>query len=166
MMKEISAEQFTGNVFDRIGKQWMLISAGDAENVNAMTASWGGMGVLWNKNVVYIFVRPQRYTKSLLDSHDHFAISFYPENMKKMLGYMGKASGANEDKIAHEQLHVIHDLAPYFEEAQCSLICRKLYTQELDPTGFIDSEIDRQNYPEKDYHIVYVGEIEKVLVKE
>lgn len=166
MIKEISAEAFTGNVFDRIGKQWMLISAGDQDKVNAMTASWGGMGVLWNKNVVYIFVRPQRFTKTLLDTHEHFAISFYPEEMRKMLGYMGKATGANEDKIAHENLHVIQDLAPYFEEAQCTMICRKLYAQELDPEGFFDGNIDRLNYPDKDYHILYVGEVEKVLVKE
>lgn len=166
MMKEIRAEAFTGNVFEHIGKRWMLISAGDQDKVNAMTASWGGMGVLWNKNVVYIFVRPQRFTKTLLDTQDHFAITFYPEDMRKMLAYMGKASGANEDKIAHENLHVIHDLAPYFEEAESTLICRKLYAQELDPEGIFDAQIDRRNYPDKDYHILYVGEIEKVLVKE
>lgn len=166
MIKELSATEFTGNVFERIGKQWMLISAGDEVSVNAMTASWGGMGVLWNKNVVYIFVRPQRYTKTLIDTHDHFAISFYPEEMRKMLAYMGKASGAKEDKIAHEGLHVIQDLAPYFEEAESTLICRKLFSQTIDPEGFYDGNLDRMNYPEKDYHILYVGEIEKVLVKE
>lgn len=166
MFKEISCEEVQGNVFTKIGKEWMLISAGSEGNVNAMTASWGGMGVLWNKNVVYIFVRPQRHTKTLIDAYDHFAISFYAEDKRAMLAYMGKASGKEEDKIAHEQLHVIQDHAPYFEEAKEVLICRKLFAQELDPESFIDKQIDHTCYPQKDYHILYVGEIEKVLVKE
>lgn len=166
MMKEMNIEDFNENVFTKIGKQWMLISAGNEDEVNAMTASWGGMGVLWNKNVVYIFIRPQRYTKHLIDENTHFAISFFPEEDRKMLAYMGKASGKDEDKIAHSNLHVIQGHAPYFEEAKQVMICRKLYAQELDPECFIDGSIDRTSYPEKDYHILYVGEIEKVLTKE
>lgn len=166
MFKEISLEEWNENVFTKIGKDWMLISAGDQEEVNAMTASWGGMGVLWNKQVVYIFVRPQRHTKALLDKLDHFAISFYEEDQRKMLAYMGKASGKDENKIEHENLHVISDHAPYFEEAKEVMICRKLFAQELDPECFIDTTLDQKNYPNKDYHILYVGEIEKVLIKQ
>lgn len=163
MWKEVSPEQWEGNVFNKIGKQWMLISAEHDDRVNAMTASWGGMGVLWNKPVAFIFVRPQRFTKPLLDASSHFALSFYDEDQREMLAYMGKASGRNEDKIAQAQLHVIKDHAPYFDEAKEVFICRKLFTQELDPEGFQDTMIDPMNYPKKDYHFLYVGEIEKVL---
>lgn len=166
MLKEINASACSANVFEQIGKQWMLISAGTEEKANAMTASWGGMGVLWNKNVVYIFVRPQRFTKTLLDEQDYFSLTFFDESYRTMLAYMGKATGKEEDKIAQSNLHVVFDKAPYFEEAAQTLICRKLYTQYLDPACFLDEKIDQANYPLKDYHMMYVGEIEKILVKE
>lgn len=166
MFKEISTAEWNENVFTRIGKDWMLISAGNDDRVNAMTASWGGMGVLWNKQVVYIFVRPQRFTKTLIDASDHFAISFYQENQREMLAYMGKASGKDEDKIEHCKLHVSCDGAPYFEEAKEVMICRKLFAQQFTPESFSDVQIEQMNYPEKDYHIMYVGEIEKILVKQ
>lgn len=164
MWKEISPEQWEDHVFQRIGKQWMLISAEHDEGVNAMTASWGGMGVLWNKPVAFIYVRPQRFTKTLLDVESHFALTFYPEKQREMLAYMGKVSGRDEDKIAHAHLHVIKDHAPYFDEAEAAFICRKLFVQELDPEGFQDAMIDSMYYRDKDYHFLYVGEIEKILL--
>lgn len=165
MFKEIDASKWNGNVFHKIGKEWMLVSAGDETKANAMTASWGGMGVLWNKQVVFIFIRPQRYTKQLLDAHDHFALSFYDETHRKMLQYMGKASGKDEDKIQTSDLHIIMDHAPYFEEAKEVIIARKLFAQEIDPECILDAQIDKNCYPEKDYHILYVGEIEKILIQ-
>ena len=57
----------TMNPFDKIGKQWMLITSGDEDKANTMTASWGGVGVLWGSDVVYIFVRQSRYTKEFID---------------------------------------------------------------------------------------------------
>lgn len=166
MFKEIACTDWNENVFEKIGKDWMLISAEHEGKVNAMTASWGGMGVLWNKQVVFIFVRPQRFTNTLLAQSDHFAISFYEEAQRSMLSYMGKASGRDEDKISHERLHIIADHAPYFAEAKEVMICRKLFAQELDPESILDAQIDLRNYPDKDYHILYVGEIEKVLIKQ
>lgn len=166
MFKEITVKDWNGNVFEKIGKDWMLISAEHEGNINAMTASWGGMGVLWNKQVVFIFVRPQRYTNTLLSKSNHFAISYYDETKRSMLAYMGKASGKEEDKIAHEQLHVTMDHAPYFTEAKEVMICRKLFAQELDPECILDAQIDLHNYPDKDYHILYVGEIEKIWIKQ
>ncbi len=165
MFKEITTEEWQGNVFHKIGKDWMLISAKANDTCNAMTASWGGMGILWNKPVVFIFVRPQRFTNSLLMQSDHFAITFFPQEMREMLNYMGTASGKNEDKIAHAGLHVMEDHAPYFAEANEAIICRKLFAQELDPECILDAQIDKQNYPLKDYHYLYVGEIEKILTK-
>ncbi len=166
MFKEINLKEWNGNVFEKIGTDWMLISAAKEGKVNAMTASWGGMGVLWNKQVVFIFVRPQRFTNTLITESEHFAVSFYDESKRPMLAYMGKASGYDEDKIKHENLHVIQDHAPYFGEAKEVMICRKLYAQELDPECMLDAQIDLKQYPDKDYHILYVGEVEKVLVSQ
>ena len=61
-MKEIKPEQLTQNIIDLIGHQWMLITAGNSADYNMMTASWGGMGYLWNKPVATIYVRPEPTT--------------------------------------------------------------------------------------------------------
>ena len=45
--KEINLTDLQFNPFTKIGSQWMLITAGNKDGFNTMTASWGGMGVLW-----------------------------------------------------------------------------------------------------------------------
>lgn len=163
-MKEIKPNEITRNPFDMIGKDWMLITAEKDGVVNTMTASWGGVGVLWNKNVVYIFVRPQRYTKEFIDATDTFSLSFFDESYRKDLTHLGRVSGRDENKITNTQLHVTHiDNVPAFNEASRTMICKKLYAQYLTPESFIDSSLDAQNYPNKDYHMMYVGEILKVI---
>ena len=81
------------------------------------------------------------------------------------MSYLGTVSGRDEDKISKSGLHVKYEgVTPYFEEANTVMVCRKLFAQPLDPAGFIDKECDTKWYPQKDYHTMYVVEIEKVLV--
>ena len=87
------------NPFTKIGKEWMLITAGDEKKANTMTASWGGVGVLWGKNVVYIFVRDTRYTKEFIDNGETFSLTFLDESNKGALKYLGAVSGRDENKI-------------------------------------------------------------------
>lgn len=167
MYKEIQASQLNENVFSMIGKQWTLITAEDNGHANTMTASWGGLGVIWNKNVVTVYVRPQRYTKSIMDKTNTFSLTFFDEEYRNMLQYMGKASGKDEDKIKHENLHLIHELdTPYFEEARVVILCKKLYSQDMRPECFDVKDMDHTFYPQKDYHTLYIGEITKILIKE
>ncbi len=148
------------NAFDKIGKQWMLITAKDGDKVNTMTASWGGFGVLWGKNVAYIFVRESRYTKEFIDKSDTLSLSFFEDDMKTMLGYMGKVSGRDEDKIAKMGLNVeLVNEIPVFKEAKETLLCRKLFAGPIEPQYFIDKEIDEKWYSDKDYHTMYVVEL-------
>lgn len=153
------------DVFSLIGDRWMLVAATDKNGkTNAMTASWGGMGVLWGKKVVFVFIRPQRYTKKFIDDADVFSLSFFDESYKKMLGYMGKVSGRDEDKIAKSGLTLTdRDGAPVFKEAAMTLICRKLYRQTMKEENFIDKSNIEKWYPQKDYHDVYVAEIAETL---
>ena len=163
-MNRISPDRLGGNVFRTIGKQWMLVGASADGRVNAMTASWGGMGVLWNKNVVFVFLRPQRFTKTLVDKAEYFSLSFFGEEDRGMLTYMGRVSGRDEDKIAAQGLNFeLVNGAPVFEKAQTTLICRKLYRQTLDEKCFIDGTIAEKNYPAKDWHDVYVAEITDIF---
>ena len=153
------------SVFSLIGDRWMLVAATDKSGrTNAMTASWGGMGVLWGKKVAFVFIRPQRYTKRFVDEAAKFTLSFFDDSYKNMLGYMGKVSGKDEDKIAKSGLTVTdRNGAPVFKEASLTLVCRKMYRDTLKEENLIDKSIIEKWYPQKDYHDVYVAEIVEEL---
>ena len=164
-MRQIKPEELQKNPFQMIGKEWLLVAAEKAGKTNAMTASWGGVGIMWGKPVAYVFIRPQRYTKEFIDASDTFSLSVLGEEYHKTLSYFGTVSGRDEDKIAKSGLQVAYDGAtPYFQEAGTVMICRKLFAQYYDPACFIDKTCDETWYPEKDYHMMYIAEIEKVLV--
>lgn len=166
MFKEVKSQLVTNNVFELIGKDWMLISAKNNDKVNAMTASWGGFGVMWNKNVVYVVIRPQRYTKELVDSSNGFSLTFFDEEYRKVLNYMGKVSGRNEDKITTSKLTLMLDNdIPYYGEAKMAVFCTKLFAQEYRADSFIDSSIIPAWYPNNDFHTLYIAEINKILVR-
>lgn len=155
------------NPFDKISKQWMLITAGDEEKSNTMTASWGGVGIMWGKEVATAYIRPQRYTKEFVDREERFTLSFLPEEHRKALNVCGSVSGKNvEGKWKEAGLHPFYvDGTTGVEEAEMILVCRKLYAQEMKPECFIEKECDEKWYPTKDYHTMYIAEIEKVLVR-
>lgn len=166
--KEISPDQFQHSPFKLLDKEWMLITAGKEVKVNTMTASWGGFGVLWNKNVAFVFIRPQRFTKEFVDQSSTLSLSFFDHAYKKQLGYLGRVSGRDVDKIKESGLTVVQaeNGTPYFEEAKITLFCKKLFAQELNPESFTLDDLDEKNYPQKDYHTMYVVEIEKIIVEE
>lgn len=165
--QEISIESLKMNPFTKIGKEWMLITAGDEEKHNTMTASWGGLGVMWGKNVVTAYIRPQRYTKEFVDNSERFTISFYNEAYRKALNICGTKSGRDCDKETEAGLTPYYvDGTAAFEEAELILVCKKQYHQEMRPECFDVKENDEKWYPEKDYHTMYIAEIEKVLVRE
>lgn len=165
--KEIQAEDFVYSTFKTIGKNWLLVTAEKDGKANTMTASWGGLGVMWGKNVAYVVIRPQRYTKEFIDGADTLSLTVFDENYRKMLSYCGSVSGRDEDKIAKSGLTVAHENnTPYFNEAKIALLCKKLYAQEFKPECFIDQESKEKWYPGADYHTMYIVEIEKILVQE
>lgn len=163
--QEVAPAQMGGDVFTRIGKQWMLVSAGQQDDMNTMTASWGGLGVLWNKPVSTAYIRPSRYTMEFIEREAYYSLCFFDESYREALTFCGRHSGRDTDKIAQTGLTPCYgEAAPYFEEAELVLICRKLYTQDMDPAGFVDSALE-DNYHGTDYHRQYIGEIVKVLKK-
>jgi len=163
---EISTLELKKTPFEMIGRDWMLVTAGNKDKVNTMTASWGGLGVMWGKDVAFAVIRPQRFTKEFIDREDTLSLSFYDASFKKQLGILGSVSGRDRDKIAECGLTTVFDEnTPYFNEAHTVLICRKKFAQEFKQESFLDPQIPDQWYPEKDYHTLYIMEIEKVLVK-
>lgn len=169
--KEIKTTELQGNPFQMIGKDWMLVTAKYGDKVNTMTASWGGVGVLWGADVVYLFIRKTRYTKEFIDASDSFSLTFYDENQRKNLSYLGTVSGRDEDKIAKVGYHVeLDNDIPYFAEAKTVLLCKKMSKHPITMEGLIDPEIFPKWYTGEangeNYHDMYVGKIEKVLVAE
>ena len=138
--REISVEQLKDNPFTLINKDWMLITAGDGEKHNTMTASWGGVGELWGKYVSTIYIRPQRYTLEFVERE--------------------------VDKDAATGLTPCFDqAAPYYEQARLVFLCRKLYRQDMEESAFLDKGLLKKWY-DNDLHRIFIGEIVKVLEKE
>ncbi|MEW5817601.1 MAG: flavin reductase family protein [Spirochaetota bacterium] len=159
--KTVQPSEIQDNVFKLIGTDWMLITAGGLDLWNTMTASWGGLGVLWNKNVSYCFIRPTRYTYSFVNENQYYSLSFFTEKYRSVLTYCGKYSGRDVNKAEKTGLVPV-DLGETvaFQQARLVLVCKKLYWQDIMPAHFIDPAIDN-NYPAKDYHRMFVGEIVK-----
>lgn len=153
-----------------IGKDWMLITAGDAPSddpctpiASAMTASWGCLGVLWNKPVAVAFIRPQRHTYTLTETHDRLSLAFFDESYRAALRHFGTHSGRDEDKFAATGLtRAYHPTrgTPYPAQARLVLFCRKLYVDDLKKAGFLDPAL-LAHYEAEDFHRVYVCEIEE-----
>jgi len=163
---ETQPELLADNPFKLIGKDWMLITAGTPQSFNTMTASWGGMGVLWERKVAFCFIRPGRHTYGFMEKAGEFTLSFFDERHRKALTFCGSHSGRDIDKIKGSGLTPIKENnVLYYEEARLVLVCRKLYFQDISPDRFLDPKISEM-YPQKDYHRMYVGEIVKCLVKE
>jgi len=155
-----SIEQVDINPFTKIGKEWALVTAGNAAGCNTMTVSWGGMGVLWGKNVAFIFIRDSRYTKEFLDKGDLFSISFLGEQYKEALSLCGKVSGRDGDKFEKAGLTPAfrHNI-PYVDEASLVLLCSKMAAVPIDKENFSEKGIAEKWYADGDYHTMYVAEI-------
>lgn len=166
-MKEINIRDVKESVVKLIADDWALLTARDGEGCNPMTVSWGGIGELWGKDTATVYVRESRYTKQLMDKETHFSLCFFGDEYKKALGFCGSKSGRDYDKIKETGLTPVYDEnAPYFEEANLVIICRKRAKQLLDESSFIDDEIMPKWYAGHDMHYIYFGEIEKVLISE
>lgn len=168
MFKEIDITHLNKNVVDLFKNRWALVTAGDKDALNTMTVSWGAVGELWGKDMATLYIRPQRYTEEFLNKNDYLTVSFYPDDMKKQIhGVCGSKSGRDVDKVKECNLTPVFDeKAPYFNEAQIVLVCKKTAKSRFNPDEFLDGEIDEKWYPQNDYHFIYYAEIEKVLVKD
>jgi len=156
----IKASSLSENAFNLIGKEWMLVSAGNSKHYNTMTAAWGAIGVLWHKNISIIYIRPQRYTYQFIESNEIYTLSFFSDEYKNVYKICGSTSGREVNKAEEAGITPLEtDFGSIgFKEARLIIECRKLYHQDLDPSKFLDEDIE-SHYPLKDYHRMYVGEI-------
>ena len=136
--KKIDINEIVLNPFKTIGKDWLLISASKEDKINTMTASWGGIGVIWNKNVVTVYIRPQRYTREFVDASDYFTLTFF-EGYKKELGILGSKSGRDGDSRKAGRLY-LQRVQPVDQTKYCRLSRKR---QGLAPNSQLASPPNR-----------------------
>lgn len=148
------------DAFDTFHHGWALLTAGKLEHFNTMTISWGGVGCLWNRSVATVYVRPSRYTYEFMEREEYFTVSFYPAECKNALALLGRCSGRDSDKVAQSGLTPIPcEESVTFAQAKTTLLCRKLYHQDMIRENIPDS-IRKQFFDEGETpHRMYIGEV-------
>ena len=154
------------NPFEKIAKEWFAISAGSKEKANTMTASWGGVGELWGRDVVYIFIRESRYTKEFIDKEDGFSCTFFDKSNHSALKYFGSVSGRDEDKLSNAHMHLdYYEDIPYIDEGNMVFVCKKMAKIPITKDMYLNQELNPKWYSDGDYHTLYVGEILQTLAR-
>ena len=151
---------FSTDILTIFDKGWALVTAGDISDFNTMTISWGGMGTLWNKPVCTVYVKPVRYTHEFMENNDYFTVSFFEEGYRKALALLGSKSGRDGNKVEESRLTPVRigeNLVGYVQ-AHRTLVCRKIYSQDLDIARIPEPERERY-YGTEAPHTMYIGEI-------
>lgn len=167
MFKEIRCEELSNNIFKLISKDWGLVTVNCENKINAMTVSWVQMGHLWNKDVVTVYIRPQRYSYDFMEKEDTFSLAFFTEGHREQLSYLGSASGRDEDKLKKcNYTTALIEGVPVIEQADVVFLCKKIYVDDIKEDKFLGGEFVESCYPKRDFHRSYTSEIIKILVRQ
>ncbi len=150
-------------------EEGMLLTACFDGRINTMTVGWGGFGCIWGRKVVYVAVRPERYTFEFTEKADRFSFAALPEGeeSRRILAYCGQHSGRDQDKIKACGLTVAYEgETPYFEESKVSFICRKMARPQFSAQDLIQGQAIVDKWYGGGFHHLYVAGIEKVLIRE
>ena len=161
--EEISLSHLRLPVYSSWSNDWFLLTCGDhsAGRFNTMTVGWGGLGCMWKRPMAMVVVRPHRYTYEFMEEYPDFTICHFPSGHSEALDYCGSHSGRDVNKIDECGLSPIASKSigsPGFEEADLIIECSKMYFDDFKPEHFLAGFIE-ENYPAKDYHRLYLGEI-------
>ena len=166
MFRDLCLRDFKENAIEIISKEYMLITAGNKDGYNMMTASWGFMGEMWGEDSIAVVVRPERYTMDFIESNDYFTLTFFGDN-KDIHKVCGSKSGRDVDKTALTGLSPIcNENYVYFSEARLVLIIKKKYVQPMDKKYLTDASIDEKWYKNGGWHNLIIGSIERIYLKE
>lgn len=163
--RKVAADKIPGN-YIKLLSDWTLITSGTSDQVNVMTASWGGLGTFWEKPVAFCFLNPTRYSVQMMDKGEYYTISFYTEAYKEALKYCGSVSGRTTDKVKGSGLTPIKTPsgATAFSEAWMILECKKIVSQQLSSESIVDKNLPT-DWTKDGFHKMYIGEILNVWIK-
>lgn len=161
----MNIEELNVDIFTAFHEDWALVTAGDISEHNSMTISWGSMGTIWNKPIVTIYVKPVRYTHDFIEKNDYFIVSFFKDDYRKALYVMGNKSGRNINKDEASGLTPLdHEGKTIYKEARITLICKKIYQNDLDISK-IPNEAIKTYYIKEKPHTMYIGEVVELITK-
>lgn len=154
-------ESFNENGFNWFNKA-KILAAGDKSKHNAMTIGWGGIGTLWGRTALTVYVAEKRHTKLFMDKSEYFTVMSFGTENNKVLTYMGTKSGRDGDKAAALGLHTAYteNGTPYYTEAEMVIECKTMYAAPFEPKNF-KSDVPKEmygNFP-AGVHTMYIGEV-------
>ena len=158
-------KEYNVNPFEIFNEQWAIVTAGTKDNYNSMTISWGSMGTLWHKNIVTIYIRPDRYTFKFLEDNDIFTLSFYDEEYRNELSIFGRTSGRDVDKVKESGFTPeILDNGITYKEAKQTIVLKKIYIEQMNKELFDKDALEcyKDNAPA---HYMIIGEIVNIVDK-
>ena len=157
-MKDFNVDAF--KVFD---EGWALVTAGVEGDFNTMTISWGSLGTLWGRPTATVYVKGNRYTHGFMEKNELFTVSFFPEDCREALGYLGSHSGREGDKVAAAGLTPVYpDGTVTFAQAKATLVCRKLYAHDFD-VAKVPADVAEDYYVNDPPHTIYIGEVVDII---
>ena len=167
-MRKIDIKALDENFIRNIGFEYMLVCSGSRDSFNMMTASWGGVGFVWNRPCAFVMIRPERYTYKFMEENPHFTLSFLGEN-RHAYTVCGTKSGRDTDKAKEASLTPLElsEGAVSFVEARLALVCRKIYADGMRPDCFLDESVLSAWYGGKrgGFHKLYIAEILSAYAK-
>ena len=104
LFKQISPEEISNNVFTLVGEIYPVITAGKEDHYNSMTASGGGMGLLFKKPATWCILQSKRYTLELIERVQTYTLSYFPHELKKQVHFLGSKSGRDSEKMKEVEL--------------------------------------------------------------
>ena len=165
----VDCKTLTPDIFQVFGTQNALLTAGDRTACNTMTIGWCQMGRLWSIPTCTVYVRPERYTYQFMEAHDYFTVSVLPLSRKQTtMQLCGTRSGRDIDKVEACGLTLCYGAgdAPFFDEAEWVLVCRKIYAQDMDASCVLVPEGILRHYGAKGgWHRIYTGEVVEAYIK-
>ena len=165
----VTPEDFDENIFNLVGKDWTVITAGDQPN--SMVASWGGVGIMFNKPVTWNFLRANRYTLEKIRETGTYTMCYFPDQYKGDIMQFGMKSGRNTDKMAQTKLTpmVTPDGYPAYAEAKIIIECKLIAASTVSKDEFYTEEAKtflQEGFDDaKDWHKLVYGEITKIYIR-
>lgn len=166
-LKPVDVKTLSAEVFRVFGENNALLTAGDKTACNTMTIGWCGFGRLWNLPACTVYVRPERYTYQFMEAHDYFTVCILPKEKRQVMAVCGTKSGRDIDKIKMCDLTLRYGTgdAPFFDEAEMVVVCRKLYVQDMKPEHVVDHKAIDNFYEDAGWHRMYVGQVVEAYQK-
>ncbi|MBO5262063.1 MAG: flavin reductase [Clostridia bacterium] len=151
------------NFASKIAASALLTATNKSGEINTMTVSWGGTGILWGREVAFVFVRPERYTFGFCEDGEDMSLSFFGKEKKDALTFCGTKSGRDVDKFEACNLkYTRQNGVCVFDDAQITVVLKKLYSQNLKEECFVNDSC-KSFYQNGGYHKMYICEIKDVI---